>query len=68
MTLRPTSLSPALLLCLLAAGCQQAPRSRADAVTQTACRAEVDRVHEIDQVHDSDQVHEIDHPEQKDTP
>lgn len=39
------SLRPALLLCLIACGCQQAPRSRADAATQVQCRAEVDRVY-----------------------
>jgi len=35
----------ALLLCLAAAACQQAPRSRADGQTQAQCRQEVDRVY-----------------------
>ena len=35
----------AALVPLLAAGCQSAPRSRADAAASAACRAEVDRVY-----------------------
>ena len=38
-------LRPALLLCLIATACQQAPRSKADAATQVQCRQEVDRVY-----------------------
>ncbi len=41
---RSTPFWPALALVLLAAGCSQAPRSRADGATTAACRAEVDRV------------------------
>ena len=39
------TLRPALLLCLIAAACQQAPRSNADFATQTKCRQDVDRVY-----------------------
>ena len=39
------TLRPAILLCLIAAACQQAPRSRADVATQVQCRQEVDRVY-----------------------
>ena len=35
----------AVLLPILAAGCQSAPRSRADAAAAAACRAEADRVY-----------------------
>ncbi len=35
----------AVLLPMLAAGCQSAPRSRADASARAACRAEADRVY-----------------------
>ena len=34
-----------ILLPMLAAGCQSAPRSRASAASAAACRAEVDRVY-----------------------
>lgn len=34
-----------VLLPMLAAGCQSAPRSRADAAAAAACRAEADRVY-----------------------
>ena len=46
MTRFPTgALIAAALLPLIAAGCQTAPRSRADAAANAACRAEVDRVY-----------------------
>jgi len=51
MTWIPTGLPSArlafaaLTLPMLAAGCQSPPRSRADAATAAACRAEVDRVY-----------------------
>ena len=35
----------AMLLPMLAVGCQSAPRSRADAAAAAACRAEADRVY-----------------------
>ncbi len=52
MTLNPTGLPGRLALAalvmalpMLAAGCQPAPRSRADAASAAACRAEADRVY-----------------------
>ena len=45
MTRFPAGPAFAAALALLAAGCQPAPRSRADAAASAACRAEVDRVY-----------------------
>lgn len=49
MTLNPNGrlalAAVAVALPLLAAGCQSLPRSRADAASTAACRAEVDRVY-----------------------
>lgn len=45
MTLFPTARLALAAAFALLAGCQAAPRSRADAATNAACRAEVDRVY-----------------------
>ena len=45
MILRTTILALAALAPGLLVGCQQAPRSRADAATERACRVEADRVY-----------------------
>lgn len=39
------ALAAALAVAMLAAGCQSAPRSRADAASAAACRADADRVY-----------------------
>ena len=40
-----TRILSALLVCLSASACQQAPRSRADVAAQVECRAQVDRTY-----------------------
>ena len=45
MTLSPTSRLALAASFALLVGCQATPRSRADAATNAACRAEVDRVY-----------------------
>ena len=42
---RPVFVAVGLASALMMAGCQSAPRSRADAANAAACRAEVDRVY-----------------------